>query len=65
GTSVTVLSGPTLNSGLTWLKVSTPFGVGWVASDFLTRDSPVTPSSAGGVTPLLQYRSFIPLTAND
>lgn len=65
GTPVTVLSGPTLNSGLTWLKVSTPSGDGWVAADFLTRDTQVTPSAAGTVTPVLRFRSFIPLTAND
>jgi len=65
GTPVTLLSGPTLNSGLMWVKVSTPAGDGWVAAEFLTKDAPVTPSSAGKVTPLLQYRSFIPLTAND
>ncbi|MEP6872663.1 MAG: SH3 domain-containing protein, partial [Anaerolineaceae bacterium] len=65
GTPVTVLSGPTLNSGLTWLKVSTPSGEGWVAAEFLTKDAAVTPSSAGAVTPVLQYRSFIPLAASD
>lgn len=65
GTSVTVLSGPTSNSGLVWLKVSTPIGEGWVAADFLTKDSPVTPSAAGAVTPILQFRSYIPLAAID
>ena len=65
GTAVTVLSGPTANSGLAWLKVSTPSGEGWVAAEFLTRDTPVTSSAGSPAKPLLQYRSFIPLTAND
>ena len=62
---MTVLSGPTANSGLAWLKVSTPSGEGWVAAEFLTRDMPVTSSAGSPAKPLLQYRSFIPLTAND
>ena len=65
GTAVTVLSGPTQSGGLAWLKVSSPSGEGWVAADFLTKDVPVTPSSAGTVTPLRQFRAFIPLTASD
>ena len=65
GMAVTVLSAPTTSSGIVWLKVSTPAGEGWVAAEFLTKDTPVTPSSAGPATPLLQYRSFIPLASAD
>ncbi len=65
GMAVSVLSGPTSNSGIVWLKVSSPAGEGWVAAEFLTKDTPVTPSSAGTATPLLQYRSFIPLASAD
>lgn len=65
GTAVTVLSGPTLNSGMSWVKVSTPSGDGWVAADFLTKDAAVTPSSAGTVTPVLRFRAIIPLAASD
>lgn len=67
GTAVSVVSGPVSNGGLTWVKVSTPFGQGWVASDFLSKEpsKPATPSAAGTAAPVLPFRTFIPLASND
>lgn len=68
GTAVSVLSAPQVSDGLTWVKVSTAaYGEGWVAADFLSKDTakPATPSGAGPVAPVLQFRAFIPFTSND
>ena len=67
GTVVTVLAAPVRNGGLTWVKVRTPAGDGWAAADFLSKEAsrPATPSGSGSVAPVLQFRTFVPLTAND
>lgn len=67
GTSVTILSATQARDGLTWVKVSTAFGEGWVATDYLSKDTskPAAPSSAGPAAPLLQYRTFVPFASAD
>ncbi len=67
GTSTTVIGGPVTSAGLTWVEVQTPNGTGWMATKFLQKESsaPTSPSGAGGVKPVFQYRAFVPLASSD
>lgn len=59
GTIVTVLSEVTQKDGLSWVKVATPAGEGWVAAQYLTKVSASAPASSGGeARPILMYRMF-------
>jgi peptidoglycan/xylan/chitin deacetylase (PgdA/CDA1 family)/uncharacterized protein YraI len=42
GTTCTVVSGPTVANGYSWYKLTTPYGTGWAAGEFLQKVS-VTP----------------------
>jgi uncharacterized protein YraI len=44
GTVCTVKGGPTVANGLTWYKLTTPYGEGWAAGEYLEKTS-------GGTTP--------------
>ncbi len=44
GTVCTVVSGPTVANGYSWYKLSTPYGQGWAAGEYLAKTS-------GGTTP--------------
>jgi len=47
GTQVTVTGGPVYADGHAWVSVSTPYGTGWVASEYLRRGSgPATSAGA-------------------
>jgi hypothetical protein len=57
GTNVSVVGGPENASGLRWLRVSTPYGTGWVADLYLAR------ATAAATTPA--YRMVVPaITSN-
>ncbi|HXU23819.1 MAG TPA: hypothetical protein VN697_07300 [Tepidiformaceae bacterium] len=66
-TLVTVLSAPIAEGGYHWVQVSTPVGNGWVASEFLLKQSvptaaaaPASPAGSAKVGPVRTYRSFTP-----
>ena len=67
GTSTTVIGSPVTSAGMTWVQVQTPSGAGWMAAPYLQREPSATasPSGAGGVSPVYQYRAFIPLASSD
>lgn len=67
GTSTTVIGGPVTSAGLTWVQVQGPSGTGWMAAPYLQKEpsAAASPSGAGGVSPVFQYRAFIPLTSSD
>ncbi|MBI2765299.1 MAG: hypothetical protein HYX53_05215 [Chloroflexi bacterium] len=66
GTVLTVLDGPVSAAGRTWLNVATPLGNGWVATDFVVRDTPSAPGSgAGGTEPLRRYRNVVPQVSSE
>ena len=75
-TRLTVTGGTVESDGYHWVKVSTPIGDGWVAVEYLARDtspdslSAGAPAAAGpatsggsGTKPLLQFRSFVPVVS--
>ena len=43
GTVVTVVAGPIVANGLTWYQVSTPYGQGWAAGEYMTPTGSSTP----------------------
>ncbi len=63
-TVVTILGESLTNNGRVWQKVSTPFGEGWAASEFL---APVAASgsAAAPTRPLLPFRSYVPLVTTN
>jgi uncharacterized protein YgiM (DUF1202 family) len=64
-TTVTIIGEPR-TTDLSWVKVSTPAGDGWVAANFLAKEpAAARPSSAGAVGPVLQRRAFIAIAAAD
>jgi hypothetical protein len=67
GTSATVIGSPVTAAGMTWVQVQTPNGAGWMAAPYLQKEpsAAASPSGAGGVSPVFQYRAFIPLTSSD
>jgi hypothetical protein len=67
GTSTTVVGGPIVSARFTWVQVETPHGTGWMAAQFLQKEpsAPASPSGAGGVSPVFQYRAFVPLASSD
>lgn len=57
GTIVTILSEVVQQDGLSWVKVATPAGEGWVASQYLTKVNASAPASSGGdARPILMFR---------
>lgn len=67
GTSTTVIGSPVTSAGMTWVQVQTPNGAGWMAAPYLQKEpsAAASPSGAGGVSPVYQYRAFIPLASSD
>lgn len=64
-TAVTITGAAVQQGGYTWVKVSTPAGEGWVAAEYLARESaPTTSSGAGAVEPVRTFRNFIPMLTN-
>ena len=71
GTHVTVTSNPVTAGTHQWVKVSTPSGDGYVATDFLALDTSADTSAAGSpatngasTKPALQRRTFVTIAAN-
>ena len=70
GTKVTVSSDPVTSGTHQWVKVSTPSGDGWVATDFLALDTSSDTAAAGSpattnaTKPALQRRTFVATVAN-
>lgn len=65
-TPVTVAAAAVEQGGYTWVKVSTLAGEGWVAAEYLAREStPAAPSSSGAVAPVLTFRSIVPMLTNN
>lgn len=75
-TRLTVTGDTVAADGYHWVKVSTPMGDGWVAAEYLAKDtspdslSAGAPAAAGpatsggsGTKPLLQFRSFVPVVS--
>jgi hypothetical protein len=62
GAVVTVMSQPTRADGHTWLQVSSTYGLGWVASEYLSIQgaSLATSTQGGSTAPLYGYRSLVP-----
>mgnify|MGYP000857570583 CR=1 FL=1 len=64
-TAVTIVEGPLVVAGRSWVRVTSPGADGWVASEFLSPVEPVPGTAAGPTKPLLPYRSVAVLvTAN-
>lgn len=66
-TSVTVVGGPVTSAGFMWVQVQAQGRTGWMAAQFLQKELPTSASTsgAGGITPIFQYRAFIPLASSD
>jgi hypothetical protein len=73
-TRLTVTGETVATDGYHWVKVSTPMGIGWVAAEYLARDTSPDSASAGApaaagpstpggsaTKPLLQFRSVVPV----
>ena len=67
GTGATIVGSPVTAAGMTWIQVQTPNGTGWMAAAYLQKEpsAPASPSGAGGVSPVFQYRAFVPLASSD
>lgn len=64
-TAVTITATAVAQSGYSWVKVTTTAGEGWVAAEFLARESAATTSSgSGNVSPVLSFRNFVPMLTN-
>jgi peptidoglycan/xylan/chitin deacetylase (PgdA/CDA1 family)/uncharacterized protein YraI len=51
GTTCTVVSGPTAANGYSWYKLTTPYGTGWAAGEFLQKTSITPPPTPPPPTP--------------
>lgn len=63
GTRLTVIDGPLAGGAdLLWVKVTSPFGEGWVAAKYLAKEKADVPATGGqgGTRPLMPFRSFLP-----
>ncbi len=58
GTACTVTGGPTVANGYTWYKLSTPYGQGWAAGEYL-RVTTTTPSPTPAPTPPPTSGAFV------
>lgn len=73
GTHLTVVGGPVISDGHTWIEVSGDSGDGWVASEFLSNDTPLPAGPAAEApganvsppVPVLQFRTFAPQIGTD
>lgn len=55
GTVCTVVSGPTVANGYNWYKLTTPYGTGWAAGQFLVKTSVTPPPPPPPPPPSGQY----------
>ncbi|MFN0095281.1 MAG: SH3 domain-containing protein [Dehalococcoidia bacterium] len=63
GSTVTILSRTTMNvDGRDWINVSTAWGDGWVATQYLRKDE-VGGASSGGTRPISTWRVTIPIVS--
>lgn len=61
-TPVAISAAPVKAGGRSWVKVTTPFGDGWVAADYLAAAG-TRPAGGGKTLPLLPYRNYVPQIA--
>lgn len=77
GTPLTVTGDTVIADGYRWVKVSSPQGDGYVAAEFIAKDSPgivtaggASPTAAGSgpegpARPLMQFRNIVPVVSAD
>jgi hypothetical protein len=66
GISVSITGSASVVDGIAWVPVSTPFGKGWMAQDFLAKDpaAAANPTSGGDVKPVRPFRAFVTIAAD-